>query len=270
MSIDGLDQADWQQLGDIVGQCDGLLSPVFSGAMLSPSTVAGIVERVAVFHRHGILLTVSGEISNRKAGERWATEMSRRGLLRVTRWQQRRYVKPTAGLDAMIRAEVENATLDEIRDFVNRLATPREGAYVNAGHVWEGSMVDIQPTDERFDQAVCGLRWRYLPAAVRGWATCMSDTLARMGFAITQAGRRADLASLSPSVSIPGKFAKTAGHAYFDGLDEMTIARREFVGESVFIPLSAGRWKRLPPSTTSPSNIATKPTSRPARRRQPK
>jgi hypothetical protein len=224
---------------------------LFSHHRWSASTAAvatAIAERRREFPAAGVPFVASGDAAQRKQAERDLADLQAAGLLVLLTSKSRRSgVRLTAVGDSYTRSLTGGYRLDEVHTLLELIDTvSRDGT--NAGFALEADIAGCNYGTKADSIALNTLEAQSLCLHAAGWLTTSSDTLGRIGFAITPARRsRMSDRPIMPE-GLPG-FDNATSDLYDALLAERLRERDSWKPcepSGVFIPLGAGSWSRKP------------------------
>lgn len=236
-------------LVQILAHTDALFCPFRVYRDSNPNAAAGLAERRTDYSTRGVPLVVAGSGTQRLAGERELQKLETAGLIVIYRRRKRIGVSLTERGDNVVRKLTagylarESFYLLELTEAVKA----EFGGRTNAGFVLEADVLGREYDTIQSSNLIL-LENLMLPLLSRGWMRSGSDVRGAVGYQTTKAGRRAMAAGKPQTGRLP-KYDHIAGGEYDEMFVTALAERDEWKPDSpshVAIPLSCGRWPRLP------------------------
>ncbi|MAT71181.1 MAG: hypothetical protein CMJ58_16845 [Planctomycetaceae bacterium] len=203
---------------------------------------AAIVERRSQFRERGLLLAIGGAQADRQQARRVILKLEADGLLCLRGRGKKRSVCLTRRGDDFARSFCPTLRIDESWHLLERVGR-LHAEFGTAKHLLEQDILGIRDWDDA--TPLLELEDLALPLLCAGLLDACGDTEGRVGYRVTNAGRKALLRMKpAPPIELPKPDAnarKKFNELYVRGLDERRRWRSTRPSH-VVIPASAGDW----------------------------
>lgn len=251
------------RLVSILAELDAIWTPVrYSVDDSRESTKAGVAifERRDRLHTNGIPLVIGGDERSRQAGHRELRGLVSRGLVRLLGYGKNRGVLLTAEGESIARSMAPVRRMDEawkwllaVADTQRHIVDPIPGANE---FVMETQVVGIDGTAKGTvildgTDPLSVLEDDCLPLFAAGLLDAHSDGEGRLGYAVTDKGRKAIAKGKPAKPRRLPPYDSSIGQVYIERYAAAMDSRERWGpshGNTVVIPLGCGDWPEVRPA----------------------
>jgi hypothetical protein len=224
---------------DILARADALWTPWRRWD--SRLAVTAVYERRHEYQRSGVPLVGGGTGAERVAA--WRDRHDLAGLAELRSNRGRVYAKLVDAVDWQLRAACGLFGYGPMLTAIQRILDVEATGHVTGSGIAEIALLGMDGWSTENTAPLFGLEEALLPALTRGYVTSHSDTLAHVGYYLTDSGRQFLQRPGDEPANLPAydpEAAECYTVRYCEKIESMKTATPE--GRDLVIPLGAGDW----------------------------